>query len=307
MNKIEEFVVHIMNKSNLSEKTLKAYRSDLKNYFSYLEEYGAEVCGLQDSDVLRKYVNYLLQQNKKVSTIKRKLIAIRLFYAYLNEMDEQLVSPFLHFKFAFQVERRLPKTLTLKECEKLLKHLYVEKQIAKTSFAIFEATRNLCLMDLLISTGIRIGEASNIKLEDIVFYDRTILIHGKGRKQRLLYISSNETWHNIKTWITLLKAQNHKNTYLFINRYHTQLSIYSIENIFYKYRNICKINPSATPHYIRHTFATNLLANGADLRSVQEILGHAKISTTEIYTEVTMKRKKQVLNRYNFRNKLTFS
>ena len=93
-------------------------------------------------------------------------------------------------------------------------------------------------------------------------------------------------------------------TALFINRYGNRLSIYSIENIFYKYRDLSKINPSATPHYLRHSFATQLLNNGAGIRDVQELLGHSSIVTTQIYTEVSTARKKEVLMKYNGRNRL---
>ena len=100
------------------------------------------------------------------------------------------------------------------------------------------------------------------------------------------------------------KELDWNNSYVFLNRYYNRLSIYAIENIYAKYRDIAKINDKSTPHYLRHTFATNILANGADIRAVQEILGHSSITTTQIYTEVTNKRKKQVLNKYNYRNKL---
>ena len=106
------------------------------------------------------------------------------------------------------------------------------------------------------------------------------------------------------SWLKIRKNYNPITDKIFVNRYGQQLSIHGIEYIYNAYKKASGINMKSTPHYLRHTFATNLLANGADLRSVQEILGHSSVSTTEIYTEVTTNRKKQVLNKYNYRNKM---
>ena len=173
-----------------------------------------------------------------------------------------------------------------------------------SKFKIFEGVRDLAIIDLLISTGMRIGELSLLKLTDIKLPERTILIYGKGKRQRLIYISSDDTLNNIKKWLDIRSKTIFHTDNLFINRYGNSLSIHSIEDIYYKYRNLSKINSSSTPHYLRHTFATNLLSNGADLRSVQEILGHSNIATTEIYTEVSIIRKQEVLTKFNYRNSL---
>ena len=201
-------------------------------------------------------------------------------------------------------ERKLPKTLSIDETTKLITHLSDSAKRETSTFSFWKACRDLALIDLLISTGIRIEEASNISLEDIIFSEQTILIHGKGRKQRLIYISCNDTWNNLIFWINIRNKHICNTDKLFVNRFGNQISIHGIEYIYNSIKKSCGINVHSTPHYLRHTFATNLLANGADLRSVQEILGHSSVTTTEIYTEVTINRKKQILTKYNYRNSL---
>lgn len=300
MQNIDNFIRKTQLTKNLSRKTILAYKSDISDYLRFLNDSVSET----DIDDIYSYINHLSQRELKDTTIKRKIISLKLFYSYLYNENIISENPFFGIKFSFRQEKRLPKTLSVKEVSHLLSTLYNCKNIAQTDFSVFETTRDLCLIDLLISTGIRIGEAANITLSDIIMQERTILIHGKGRKQRLLYLSSQETWNNLKEWLRLRKKFSPSSDYLFLNRILEPITIYSIENIFKKYKKLSGINPNSTPHYLRHTFATNLLVNGADLRSVQEILGHASISTTEIYTEVTIKRKKQVLTKYNYRNKI---
>lgn len=301
MNEVQKYITAIRASKNLSIKTIKAYSSDLSQFVNFVQSHAKIPIG---KDTLYEFVEHLKLKNNKDSTIKRKLITLKLFYNFLYSEQIIRANPFHSIKFIFKQEKRLPKTLTIVEVTKLLKCLYRSKNNANTEFSIFESTRDLCLIDLLISTGMRVGEVVAIKQEDISLQDRTILIHGKGRKQRLLYISSKETFYNIISWLNYKNSKGITCEQLFVNKYLSPLSIYAAENIFYKYRNLSKINPYATPHYLRHTFATNLLSNGADLRSVQELLGHANISTTEIYTEVSIARKKQVLLKYNYRNKI---
>ena len=145
----------------------------------------------------------------------------------------------------------------------------------------------------------------DLKIEKVNNNDeKIILIHGKGRKQRLVYISSEKTWNNLINYITIRNVRCYNTNYLFVNKFNEKLSINSIDNIYRKYKKLANINNKSTPHYLRHTFATNLLSNGADIRSVQELLGHSSISITEIYTEVSKSRKVEVLSKYNYRNNL---
>ena len=296
---LNDFLSQVKTTKNLSIRTIKAYEYDINAFLKYLDN--SKITKVSSTTIM-DYIEFL-SYSLKDTTISRKIITLKLYFNYLE--DNRLCdNPFYKLKFNFKKERRLPKTLTINEVKKLLSNIREKCNNSSTVFGKFEAARDLAIIDLLVSTGIRIGEASNIKIEDIIYQEKIFLIHGKGRKQRLVYITCIETWNNIKNWIKIRNSYTKNSDYLFINRYGNKLGIHSIDALFNKYKKEANINPNATPHYIRHTFATNLLSNGADLRSVQEILGHSNISTTEIYTEVSNNRKKQVFKKYNMRNKI---
>lgn len=294
MDYLSKFINYLQATKNLSIKTLKAYSSDLNQFFKYEHNILApNICA---------FISYLnIELKLKDTSVRRKIITLKNFYNYL--IDNEIIdsSPFKKLKFRFKQERKLPKTLTVHEISKILKCFDIDISTL-SPFALKEYIRNAALIDLLVSTGIRIGEAATITLNDIIASEHTILIHGKGRKQRLIYISAPITWERIKALVK--ERKNSTCPFLFVNRYGQPLSIHGIEDIYKKYIKNAQITTKSTPHYLRHTFATNLLANGADLRSVQEILGHASVATTQIYTEVTTARKKQVLKKFNYRNKI---
>lgn len=291
---IKKFIEYLKSTKNLSPKTLEAYSIDLKTFLQVEKN-------LLEPDI-RAYVLHLQSLGLKDSSVKRKIVTLRIFYDYLYNEKIISYSPFFNLKFKFRQERKLPKTLSISEVRRLLDCFICESEnITDFSHRLF--VRDCALIDLLISTGIRVAEAAAIRFDDIITYEHAVLIHGKGRKQRIIYISSNETWQRLLTQFKMQKRIS-STSFLFTNRNDKPLTSHSIEKIYKKYANIAKINPVSTPHYLRHTFATNLLANGADLRSVQELLGHASIATTQIYTEVSSQRKKQVLRKYNYRNKL---
>ncbi len=291
---IENFIAFLKSTKNLSDSTLRAYNTDLSLFLRFEKNlFKPDICA---------YIAYLQSINLKDASIKRKIVSIRIFYDYLISNGTIKSSPFENLKFRFRQEMKLPKTLSISEVKRLLDcFLYEPENI--TDFSHRQFVRDCALIDLLISTGIRVAEAAAIRFDDIITYEHAVLIHGKGRKQRIIYISSGETWQRLLTQIKMQKKLS-STSYLFTNRNDTPLTSHSIEKIYKKYAKIAKINPTSTPHYLRHTFATNLLANGADLRSVQELLGHASIATTQIYTEVSSQRKKKVLKKYNYRNKL---
>lgn len=294
MEYLSNFINFLQATKNLSSKTLAAYGSDLKQYFAFERNIlYPDVCA---------FISFLSKDLKlKDTSIRRKIITLKNFYDYLINCGILTTSPFNKLKFKFKQEKRLPKTLSINEVTKILNCFNVDSS-SLSDFAKREYIRDAALIDLLISTGIRIGEAAAITLEDIITSEHTVLIHGKGRKQRLIYISSPTTWNRLS--LLIRERRKSKDIHLFVNRYGKPITIHGIEDIYKKYVKKAQINTKSTPHYLRHTFATNLLANGADLRSVQEILGHASVATTQIYTEVTTNRKKQVLRKFNYRNKI---
>ena len=251
---------------NLSNRTLNAYHSDLHCFMRWCRNSQVETL---DQNTILSYFHYLQTTlRQKASSIQRKYISIRQFFHYINQEG---LSTERFFRFStrkFQLPKNLPRTLTTAEIRQL----------------------------------ISVAEISALNLAHYDSEDRTLLIHGKGRKERLLYISSPEVLQKLNNWLDIRNELHPVTDAIFLNRYGGRLSIYGIENLFQKYRDLSSINPNSTPHYLRHSFATQLLNNGASIRDVQELLGHASIVTTQIYTEVSIDRRRQVLERYNARN-----
>lgn len=294
---IKSFLEKLQTEKNLSPKTITAYQSDLNDYVMFV---GPNA--ITDETVI-SYIHHLSNKRRlKDSTIQRKLIVLKMFFDFLANNQAIESNYFQKNIIRYKREHRLPRIIEITEAVALLNAAVDASKNAEQPFQTWLCARNLALVDLLISTGIRISEASNIKLEDLLPTDRAILINGKGRKQRIIYISCEQTWSNLSVWLKTRSNRETKSNAVFLNKDGKQLGIHGIEYIFNSMKKRAGINPRATPHYLRHTFATNLLENGADLRSVQELLGHSSVSTTEIYTEVTTNRKKQVLDRYNYRN-----
>lgn len=292
---IDSYIFYMKTNKNIDIKTEKAYKSDLKLFCDWCHDNCIKSI---ETNTIQNYITYLIDIRKlKSTTIKRKYIVFKAFFKHYDCTD------IIYEKISFKIYKRLPKTLNKTELQQLINTTYSYLNSQKSEYKKSIATRDAAMLDLLFTIGLRIGELSEIKINDIDLLENTILIHGKGKKERVLYISSNEVIKIIKLWLTKRQYFLPKSNHLFINKYGNKLSIYGIENVFFKYRDMTGINPNATPHYLRHTFATQLIENGADLRSVQELLGHSRISTTEIYTEICIEHKKKVLMNYNFRNK----
>lgn len=297
---LDNYLLFLKSEKNLSINSLKAYQCDILALISWMNtneittfaslNLGTYIKSLQD--------NYQL----KDSSIKRKYISIKSFYKYLEAHTTLCITPQNNYKISYRTSRTLPKTLSIPEVEKLLKSQVDDLNSLSSNHRKTICQRNIAIIELLFCLGLRIGELVKIDLDDLDVDEQTLLIRGKGRKERFLYISSDEVLFAIRSWLLIRDNLNPTCNALFINKYGDRLSIYSIENIYYKYRDKSNIDKRSTPHFLRHTFATQLLNNGADIRAVQEILGHSSITTTQIYTEVTTERKKQILLKFNSRN-----
>lgn len=336
----DAFLERLMLERNLSGRTLKAYGSDLNGLLSWLRTGRRREL---DADSIAAYFLYL-QRDKKLcaATIRRKYTVIAQFCAFLRKtcgLSEEL---FCFSVRRFQLPKRLPKTLSNREVGLLLKTVEREYECLGTEQAKLRSVRDLCVLELLFTLGLRIGEVSGLDVTDYDADEASVLIRGKGCKERLLFISSETTAERVNAWLRLrrqfaagtagaerkaaangkagskrraeakmgveteaetgAKAVTAQSGPMFLNRSGGRLSIYGVENIFYKYRERAHINPAATPHFLRHSFATQLLNNGANIRDVQELMGHSSIVTTQIYTEISLTRKKEVLRKYNARN-----
>lgn len=296
-NLLLEFENYLKIVKNLSKNTTIAYISDIRDFQNYLS-----ISTVNTDNLPLGYVEYLKDQKKlKPATIRRRFISLKGYYAYLgNKMN--LKDPFHDFRLHMKAEHRLPKTLMISEVKSLIDITNEQSRLASTEYGKYISTRDSAILDLLICTGMRAGEVASLSLTMLFTDDRSILIEGKGKRERILYVSSKNTWNKIIKWIKIRKKTNTVFNNVFLTKSKKPLSTHDIESIYKKYKELAKINPMSTPHYLRHTFATNLLSNGADIRSVQELLGHASVTTTEIYTEVSTFRKKQVLDKYNYRN-----
>ena len=287
---------------NLSSKTLLAYRCDINGLLIWINS--QNFTNLNESSISSYFLYLQKDCNLQAKSIRRKYVALGQYFNFLK--SEYNINE-IFFRFTsrkFHIPRNLPKILSNQEIRSLISVSTSEYQASPSDYKRRLNTRNMCIIELLFCLGLRIGEAASLDLDDYCQEDSTILIRGKGSRERLLFISSPVVCQKLNLWIRTRQEMSPATAALFINRYGNRLSIYSIENIFYKYRDLSKINPSATPHYLRHSFATQLLNNGAGIRDVQELLGHCSIVTTQTYTEVSTASKKEVLMKYNGRNRL---
>lgn len=310
---IRRFLDSATVEKNLTRPTLRAYSGDLQLFRRTL---GDRTVGSITTDDLRRYVE-ALESSKRYqdTTIRRRLATVKVLFRFLEEEGILEDSPARRLRGRYAIVRRLPRVMSLRELKALLRacrreliHDNPPMVLGSTGPSLqsraFRARRDLAIFELLFATGMRIGELVALDIVDVNLRERTVRILGKGRRERMAFISSDETVRRVKDYMDCRANQPVEGLALFLNRGGGRLSIYSVENAFRRHCRQGRIRSHFTPHCLRHTMATMLLNNGADIRSVQEILGHRTILTTQIYTEVSVGQKRRTMMRFHQRNRM---
>ena len=271
---IELFCNYLLIDKKYSSNTIESYRRDLMKFDNFCNK---KVTNITEMDI-RKYLEYLTNQNESKTSVARNISSLRSYYKFL--LIEKVISnnPMENIELP-KLDKRLPKTLDEEDIDKLLDI----KLIDKFSY------RNKAMIELMYATGLRVSELVNLKVHDIDLDMALVATMGKGSKERIIPIGDYSLYY-IKEYITKYRNSMLKreyNDYLFLNNHGKQMTRQGFFKILKNIANENHINKNFSPHTLRHSFATHLLNHGADLRSIQELLGHSDISTTQIYTHVS--------------------
>ena len=284
---VEDYLRYSQIERGLSANTITSYRQDLTAFINFLKKEHLKTWPTKALDIDA----FLAQQrdlNKATSSISRLISSLRKFYQWLVRQNIQKINPMLEIDSP-KKRRSLPVALTVDEINHLLEQPNTNKKLG---------LRDRALLETLYATGIRVSELINLKFNDLHEELKLIKVFGKGSKERLIPISEVAlSWidsykEKVRDPLILKVGQN--SDFVFLNSRGTALTRQAVWQIIKKYCNMAGIQKNVTPHTLRHTFATHLLENGADLRVVQEILGHSDISTTQIYTNLSQKHILQV-------------
>jgi integrase/recombinase XerD len=291
---IAGFMMYLQVEKGLADNTMAAYQSDVKLFSEYLSRVKSSWDAV-NTDIMLAWLWELRQSGLASSTVIRYIVSIRQFYTYLNTEKILNTDP-TAFLDAPRLERKLPSFLTRPEVEVLL---------AMPDTATPQGMRNKTIIELLYSCGLRISELCALTMNSIDWGSSFLTVYGKGDKQRLLPIGGQalelleKYVHEARPRLAAGKTSGH----VFLNRRGTGLSRVSCWAMLKDYAAAAGIAKNISPHTLRHSFATHLVENGADLRSVQELLGHADIATTQIYTHLNMRYLQDIHEKFHPLNK----
>ena len=278
MNKeLDDFINYLEYERNYSNNTIIAYKNNILQLINYLESININDIKSVKYETIRGYLSYLHENKYKSKSISRMISSMRSFFKYLKGKDIIINNPMTLISNP-KLEKKLPKYLTINEVEKILNVPDMNDKIG---------IRDAFILELLYVSGIRVSELVNIKLNDIEESQRRIKILGKGNKERYVLYGSRCS-ELLKKYISVRSDfLKYPNDYLILSKTGRKINTREIRNIINRIKTKAGISISISPHTFRHTFATHMLNEGADLRAVQELLGHENLSTTTIYTHLT--------------------
>ena len=290
---IEQFLEHLRYERNVSAHTLRNYASDLEQFIDFLAPLDQTTGKRNTPDIseidhltIREWLASLHAAQKKKASIARKLAALRTFFQFLVREGVVGLNP-AKLVSTPRLEKKLPKHLSIEETIRFIESPDAETDLGK---------RDRAMLELMYATGVRVAELTTLNLADVDFGNQLIRVTGKRRKQRIVPFGDPAAVA-IRNYLTvrdkfLLKAPISKRDEeaLFLNYQGTRITTRSVGRMVEKYIRLCAGMHNISPHALRHSFATHLLDSGADLRDIQELLGHARLSTTQVYTHVSMEK-----------------
>jgi len=283
---LKSFLEYLSVEKGLAKNTIEAYKRDLTSYFYYLRTKNILNINCVNTTTIVSYLLLMQKSGKASSSISRACAAIKSFYQFLFKENMIKEDPSVNLD-APKLEHRLPKVLTIQEVEKLL---------SQPDMTNLLGIRDRSILELLYSTGIRVSELTSINIDNVNLEAGFLRCIGKGSKERIIPVGAI-TLNYLRQYMSYARKQllnGKESKILFLNRQGKTMTRQGIWKLIKKYSKQAGISKKITPHTLRHSFATHLLENGADLRAVQEMLGHADISTTQIYTHLTRNKIKQV-------------
>ncbi len=279
-----KFKTYLLGERGLSKNTILSYVNDITEFLSFLEQQ-LHIKDIKQVNraIIRAFIAELKNLNYKNSSISRKISALKTFFKLLARKSIVSVNPLMYIS-QIKKEKHLPNFLTKEEIINLLESIEPKD---------FISLRDRAILELLYSSGLRISEVSELNENDLDLYEGLVVVLGKGNKQRVVPIG-DIALHYLIEYLKQKHKIGFNNKALFVNRYGGKISVRGIRKIVSKWVKKACIVKKVSPHSFRHTFATHLLESGCDLRSIQEMLGHKNLSTTNIYTHVTVDRLKKV-------------
>lgn len=288
VEEIRHYLFYCEKQKSLSPHSIRAYKIDMQQFVSFLENKFSDLKDISSLSkvVLQKYVYYLAEKYA-VKTCKRKIASLKAFFNHLEFEDIIEVNPLRKVRTTFKEPQPLPKTLKLSDIKLLLSNLYKQRQRSLSFHQKFRILRQIIILELLFSTGIRVGELCHLTLEAIDLDQGMIRILGKGKKERIVHISSPEVIEVIREYMQIRNLLYPESSIFFVNHHKRRLSEdavrYMLKGLARKLLNGKRV----TPHMFRHTFASLLLEAGLDIKFIQELLGHNSIQTTLIYLHIS--------------------